>query len=183
MRRKRPIFHANRNDSNPYEKMTFSEALGTSAWQQHLADIRPFAFDLVKPTKSEDKAPEFAQIPQFVQDGDMDEQAIMSRFRDYLVCKELDSRAFPLPIPGLVLREFLVSLGKLDPIVWRNLGIDELIAVTHGKVPISFKLSKRLSDSFGTPTEFWSELQSEYDRLVPETNYNSEFELRDLVED
>jgi len=88
----------------------------------------------------------------------------MARFRDYLAVHSDSSQETNIPIPGLVLEEFLNAFGPLEPSFWRKLPLTTIGRVVDGEIPITFSLSNQLSKAFGTRTGFWRDMQTEYDR-------------------
>ena len=148
-----------RIEKNPFDKMSFSQLFASEEWSHHLDDIRPFAITseaaVIRDTKYH-----CATLPSFTQDGDVDEEVMMSRFRDYLQQPENDYR---VPIPAVVLCEFLESFGPLDVAFWKAMPVNTLIRASDGEIPISQGLSEHISSAFGTRTKFWVEMQAEYD--------------------
>jgi len=158
-RRKRRSQLKPKIDRNPFEKMSASELFATKEWGEHLDGIRPF------PITSElgvtrDKGDQGVALRTFVQDADLDEEVIMSRFHDYL--QQPENRDL-IPVPATVLHEFLESFGALDLTFWKTLPIAELSRVTAGEILISRRLSERLSCVFGTRPELWVDMQAEFD--------------------
>jgi plasmid maintenance system antidote protein VapI len=151
-------------EQNPYEKMSFQAAFKSQAWKQHLEGARTNLPCLKQSAKDVDSSNEFSQSIRFVQDGEIDEEVIMSRFRDYLVAKGDTPLPTTPPLPGLVLEEFLNAFGPLELSFWHKLPLTTIGRVVDGEVPISLALSKQLSKAFGTRSGFWHDLQTEYDR-------------------
>jgi hypothetical protein len=148
---------------NPYEKMSFAQALNSPEWKQYLEDARPFAIFARTWVEFRNGSELNSQQSHFALEAEVDEEAIMLRFHDYLVRQGDDPNSFSVPIPAVVLREFLNSLGAVDMPIWNSQPVDTLIRAVQGDLPISGKLSARISDAFGTRTTFWFEMQQEYD--------------------
>jgi plasmid maintenance system antidote protein VapI len=147
-----------------YERLSFHELYESQAWKQILEESRPNLSVLRESAQDLNSSSEFSQAVRFVQDGEIDEGVIMSRFRDYLLINGDPPRAFNIPLPGLVLREFLNAFGALELSFWRKLPLRTIERVIDGEIPISFGLSNQLSQAFGTRSGFWRDMQTEYDR-------------------
>lgn len=151
-------------EQNPYEQMSFRAAFKSQAWKQHLERARIKLPLLTESAQNMVSLREFSQLVRFVHVGEIDEEAIMLRFQDYLLANGDNPRSTTFPIPGLVLEEFLNALGPFELSFWRKLPLSTIARVIDGEVPISLGLSKQLSKAFGTRSGFWHDLQTEFDR-------------------
>jgi plasmid maintenance system antidote protein VapI len=139
--------------------MSFSQVFESEDWAHYVDSIRPLAITsaMVVTTDAEDQRD---TLQSFAEDADVDEESIMSRFRDYLSQPENSDRG---PIPAVVLSEFLESFGPLEMTFWRTLPVNMLIRTVEGEIPISQRMSKLISNAFGTRVNFWADMQAEYD--------------------
>lgn len=155
--------------ANP-EKLSFSEALSSPTWRAVLEGLSQNDI-LAEARRQEGEIDESCPVANFVDDAEIDEEAILARFRDYMHAEESKLEAFPVPIPAYVLHEFLSSFGALDMSFWKTLPIRKIFSVTDGEGPITQALSRQLSASFGTRTSFWWDIQHEYDLRQSEIRY------------
>lgn len=149
---------------NPFENMSFREAFESAECRQLLENIRPsLVCDSVN-LPDTNKTSDSTLSTLLLEESEMDEALIMSRFRDYLwtVCDEQEEVG--TSIPGAVLDEYLNAFGPQQPSFWRKLPMATIYRVTEGELPISSKLSVQLSRVLGTRSRFWFEMQIEYDR-------------------
>jgi len=146
------------------ERLSFHELYESQAWKQLLEESRTKLSVLKESAEDLNSSKEFSQVVHFVQDEEIDEEVIMLRFRDYLVANGDTPEMSNIPIPGLMLEEFLNAFGPLEPSFWRKLPLTTIEHVIDGEIPISFGLSNQLSKAFGTRCGFWRDMQTEYDR-------------------
>jgi plasmid maintenance system antidote protein VapI len=152
------------DDRNPFEEMSFREAFESAECRQLLENIRP---NMVCPTvllSGANKKSAISLSALLLEDSDMDEELIVSRFRDCLWTLFDKQEENGTSIPGVVLEEFLNALGPQEPQFWRKLPMVTIFRVTDGVLPITPKLSAQLSRVLGTRSKFWFEMQIEYDR-------------------
>lgn len=152
--------------------MSFSKLFESPEWKLHLQMLRPSQIPADPQAKEESKT-DFSVL-YFPSDEALDEEEILSRFQEYLSHDVIHPREVTEPAPARVLREFLNSLGAIDEPIWRTLPLSQLFRVSTGEIPISRKLSEQLSKTFGTPSEFWVEIQKEYDRRWAQATQRTE---------
>ena len=149
---------------NPFENMSFREAFESEECRRLLESIRPsLVCDSVRLSDT-DKTSDSSLSVLLLEECEMDEALIMSRFRDYLWIVRDEQQEIGTSIPGAVLNEYLNALGPQEPSFWRKLPMATIYRVTEGELPISSKLSAQLSRVLGTRSRFWFDMQIEYDR-------------------
>lgn len=149
---------------NPYANMSFAEAFSSEDWKEFEAARRPCAEAVRLIPSHLGQNDDSTKSVNFAPDGDMDEESMMARFREYLVIKESDPEIVQSPAPALVLWDFLNSIGLQEHAFWCKLPMYSICRVRDGEIPISIRISKQMSDLFGTRKTFWSDMQREYDR-------------------
>lgn len=160
-------------ERNPFEKMSFRKAFESQVWREYLECVRTTLPYLRESAPEEDLSKDLCQLVFFDNDGDFDEEAIMLRFRDLMLSVDDPERSSP-PLPGLMLRDFLNSLGSLEVAFWRTLPLLTIERVIDGEIPISSGLSEQISKSFGTRSGFWWDMQREYDQRKSGLNGSSD---------
>jgi len=144
--------------------MSFREAFESEEYRQFLECRSPTLPCNTVLLADGDRASDSCQLAPLLDQADIDEEVIISRFRDYLLSAHNEEGAIRRAGPGAVLEDYLNSFGPREPQFWEELPMTALYRVTDGKMRISSRLSDRLSRVFGTRSNFWSDIQAEYDR-------------------
>jgi plasmid maintenance system antidote protein VapI len=174
MARVRPYDPLWRTQRNPYEKMSFARLFGTPEWKHHLETLRTkIPGSLTSLDKAGEQTSHFEKV-HMIDEAGTDFGPILASHSDDLL---IEAGALPAtkepPHPAFVLVELLFALGYFEPKGSINpadiagpakISTQRMIRVLRGESPIGACLSRNLSSIFGTPDDFWSDLQKEYDR-------------------
>jgi plasmid maintenance system antidote protein VapI len=144
--------------------LSFREAFESQGHRQFLESMRPELPCSTVTLPNTSSTDDFSLSAYLIEGGEMDEELLTERFRDYLLTTRNDPNAESIPLPGMILDEYLCAFGPQEPSFWRKLPMATIFRVTEGESPISSKLSAQLSRVFGTHRRFWFDLQVEYNR-------------------
>lgn len=148
----------------PSERMSFRGLFDSVEGRRYIESLRPELPCPIIALPEISKANDFSLSASLLDGEETDEVTLTKRLRDYLLTIRYYPNVESIPLPGILLDEYLCALGPQEPSFWRKLPMATIFRVTEGELPISSTLSAQLSRVFGTHRRFWYDLQVEYDR-------------------
>jgi plasmid maintenance system antidote protein VapI len=158
-----------RSEQNLYLNMPFSRAFDTPLWADHESSIRTRLATTERSSEEVDKLTESSSTALLIDERGTDPEVILMNYEDsILIDAGISRETLNEPrYPNLVLIAFLCDLGftrYVDVASLLGLPAKTIFRVLSGELRISVGLSQRLSECFGTPERFWSNLQHDYDQ-------------------